>query len=84
MIPLIKNAKDSVGQDASEMETDFLTTTAAISPVLLSNVRTVGSLSSTHTSRYCVHMSINHCMFNRSVLILSKAWDTYTCFLQIF
>lgn len=44
MIPLIKNAKDSVGQDASEMETDFLTLSAATPPVLASMVSTHISL----------------------------------------
>lgn len=82
MTLFMTNAKDSFGPDASEMETDFLTLSAATPPVLASMV-------STHISLLLslLHVNISICywiLINESVLILKKTRSAITCFLFVF
>lgn len=82
MTLFMTNAKDSFGPDASEMETDFLTVSAATPPVLASMV-------STHISLLLslLHINISICywiLINESVLIKKNTqYDNmfFVCFL---
>lgn len=78
MTLFMTNAKDSFGLDALEMETDFLTLSAATPPVL-------ASIVSTHISLLLslLHVNISICYWiltNESVLI-KKTRSTIMCFL---